>query len=86
MTENAITVYGTLWCGDCWRVRRFFDRYKVEYQWVDVDRDVNAEKFVLSTNCGMRSVPTLLFPDGTIIVEPTEVDLNRLINKNLQPG
>jgi len=83
MTENAITVYGTLWCGDCWRVRRFFDRNKVEYHWVDVDRDGNAEKFVRSTNRGMRSVPTLLFPDGTIIVEPTEIDLKKLIGTKL---
>lgn len=80
MSENAIIVYGTLWCGDCLRVRRFFDKNNITYEWVDIDRDECGEEFVFSTNHGMRSVPTIVFKDGTIIVEPSEAHLRQLLN------
>jgi glutaredoxin-like protein len=73
--ENTITIFGTWWCGDCTRVRRYLDRNQVPYQWVDIDKDPEGEKFVISTNHGFRSVPTLVFNDGSILVEPTEKDL-----------
>ncbi len=72
---DAIVVYGTWWCGDCQRVRRYFDRHQIRYQWVDIDQDPGAEEFVFSTNHGMRSVPTIVFQDGSIVVEPTDAQL-----------
>jgi mycoredoxin len=42
---------------------------------VDIDKDVQGEKFVLITNHGMRSVPTILFEDGSILTEPTEAEM-----------
>jgi glutaredoxin-like protein len=71
MTDATITIYGTNWCGDCRRTRRFLDYHKVSYQWIDIDQDKDAEQFVLKTNQGMRSVPTLLFTDGSVLVEPS---------------
>ncbi len=72
---DAIIVYGTWWCGDCQRVRRYFDRNQIRYLWVDIDKDHDGEEFVLSTNHGMRSVPTIIFLDGSIVVEPTDAQL-----------
>jgi mycoredoxin len=66
MTENEIIVYGTTWCGDCIRVRRFFENNNITYLWVDIDQDKRGEEFVFSTNRGMRSVPTIVFADGSI--------------------
>ncbi len=71
MTDATITIYGTNWCGDCRRTRRFLDYHKIPYQWIDIDQDKEAEQFVLKTNRGMRSVPTILFPDGSMLVEPS---------------
>ena len=48
-----------------------FDKYGVAYRWVDIDDDEQAEQFVIRTNKGMRSVPTIIFPDGDILVEPS---------------
>jgi mycoredoxin len=70
MDEKTITIYGTWWCGDCAWVKRYFDKKQIRYMWVDIDKDLDAEKFVLATNQGMRSVPTIVFPDGSILVEP----------------
>lgn len=77
--ENAITVYGTLWCGDCRRVRRFFERNNIGYDWVDIDYDVRAERFVVATNHGMRSVPTIVFGNGSILVEPSDAQLSHFL-------
>ncbi len=68
--EKKIVVYGVEWCGDCLRTRRFLNKNNVEYQFVNIDQDTSAEQFVLSTNKGMRSVPTIVFDDGSILVEP----------------
>ena len=75
MAEKTITIYGTWWCRDCSRTRRFFERNHIVYNWVDIDSDETGEEFVLSTNHGMRSVPTIIFEDGSILVEPTEAEL-----------
>jgi mycoredoxin len=79
MKENAITIFGVIWCGDCIRTRRFFDKNNITYKWVDIDHDPGGEEFVISTNHGMRSVPTICFDDGTIIVEPSDADLFKLL-------
>jgi mycoredoxin len=68
--SEIIIIYGTEWCGDCRRARRFLDQHKIPYQWINIDRDREAEQFVRATNGGMRSVPTIVFPDKTILVEP----------------
>jgi glutaredoxin-like protein len=71
MTEAKITVYGTNWCGDCRRTRHFLEKNQVEYKLINIDEDKNGEQFVIKTNHGMRSVPTIVFEDGSILVEPS---------------
>ena len=79
MNAISITIFGTNWCGDCIRTRKIFDKNNVEYKWVDIDRDAMGEEFVISTNHGMRSVPTICFEDGVILVEPTDADLIKFL-------
>lgn len=68
--DKKLVIYGVDWCGDCIRTRRFLNNNKVEYKFVNIDQDSDGEQFVLSTNHGMRSVPTIVFEDGSILVEP----------------
>ena len=75
MEETKIIVYGTEWCWDCRRSRRFFDDQKIPYQWINIDKDSQAEGEVIKINGGNRSVPTIIFPDGTILVEPSNSQL-----------
>ena len=65
-----IIVYGTVWCGDTRRARTYLDQNKIPYQWIDIDVDKDARKYVESVNRGYRSVPTIIFPDGSVLVEP----------------
>lgn len=74
--ENAIIkLYGTSWCGDTRRARAVFDQNNITYTWIDIDQNLEARKFVEQTNNGYRSVPTIVFPDGSILVEPSESKL-----------
>lgn len=70
-----IIVYGTKWCGDTRRARAMLDKFNVPYQWIDIDTDPEAAHFVEQTNRGFRSVPTIIFPDGSILVEPNASQL-----------
>ncbi len=81
MANQQLLIYGTLWCGDCHRVRRFLDGNKITYRWIDIDLDQAAEKIVLEKNRGMRSVPTIIFPDGSLLVEPSEYQLARKLEE-----
>jgi glutaredoxin-like protein len=77
---SKVTLYGTNWCGDCVRTRRFLREHQIEYDFINIDRDPAAEQFVLQTNRGMRSVPTVLFADGSILVEPSDEQLGQKLN------
>lgn len=74
-TQNEITVYGADWCPDCRRAKRILDEHQTTYHWVDIDRDRVGEKFVIQTNRGNRSIPTIVFGDGSILVEPSNPEL-----------
>ena len=70
MAEIDIIVYGTDWCGDCRRSKKFLDSNQITYRWINIDLDKKSEEVVLALNHGIRSVPTIVFPDGTVLVEP----------------
>ena len=72
---SVIIMYGTTWCGDTRRARRVFDEHNIPYKWIDIDIDMEARKYVEQVNHGYRSVPTIVFPDGSMLVEPSSVEL-----------
>jgi ubiquinone/menaquinone biosynthesis C-methylase UbiE/glutaredoxin len=63
-------MYSTPWCGDCWRAKRWFTAHGIPYEEINIDRDPEAAAYVLRVNGGMRSVPTIILPDGSVLVEP----------------
>lgn len=74
--NTSVTVfYGTRWCPDCHRARKILDRFQIRYQWIDIDKDLDGRAVVEKINHGNRSVPTLIFPDGSILVEPKRAEL-----------
>jgi mycoredoxin len=77
MTDATIVVYGADWCGDCRRAKRYFTSHNIPFQWINIDQDPKAELKVIQMNRGMRSIPTIIFPDGTTMVEPSTLELER---------
>lgn len=72
---DAITVYSTVWCPDCKRSKRFLAEQRIPYTNIDIEHDAAAMAYVESANNGMRRVPTIVFPDGSIMVEPSNAQL-----------
>lgn len=79
LNPSRITVYGTTWCPDCIRAVRFLKGEKIDYDWIDISRDDEARQIVMDINDGNRSVPTMIFPDGDILVEPSTKKLKKKI-------
>jgi mycoredoxin len=90
MTDNnlytrqpgEIVMYSVDWCPDCKRAKFFFTRKKIAYREVNVDNDEQAADFVREINDGKRSVPTIIFPDGSVMVEPSTEELNERFSKS----
>jgi glutaredoxin-like protein len=71
-----LTVYGASWCPDVKRSRALLDREGVEYSYVDVEADADAEQRVRSLQDGERRIPTIVWDDGTFLVEPSDAELS----------
>ena len=75
MDSVKIKVYGTTWCGDCHMATRLLDQQGIAYQWIDIDSDEQARRYVVEVNNGKRIIPTIVFQDGSILVEPSALVL-----------
>ena len=75
MATEEIIVYGTTSCPDCRRSKRYLERQNVPYTWVNINEQPDAAQTVMRINGGSRSVPTIVFPDGSVLVEPSDRDL-----------
>ncbi len=73
--QNRIKMYATTWCGDCRMAKRWFDTHGIPYDYINIETDEHAAAEVLRINRGMRSVPTIVFPDGSVLVEPSAREL-----------
>lgn len=73
--KDRIIVYGAVWCGDCKRSQTFLDDNNIEYEYISIDESIEAALKVEKINKGLRSIPTIVFPDGQIFVEPTNEEL-----------
>lgn len=71
----TIRMYGANWCGDCRRAKAFFGEQRVHYEYIDIEQHPEAIHEVERLNNGMRSIPTIIFPDGSILVEPSNAEL-----------
>jgi len=77
-----IVMYSVEWCPDCRRAKFFFKRKNIDILEVDVNADKKAETFVKELNNGNRSVPTIIFPDGSMMVEPSTEELEEKFSQN----
>jgi thioredoxin reductase (NADPH) len=75
MSHTEITMYGTAWCSDCKRTKKFFGEQRVHYDFVDIDGDAAGLAAVEKANNGKHIIPVLLFGDGTTLVEPSNAAL-----------
>ncbi|MCW2898424.1 MAG: Glutaredoxin-like protein GlrX [Streptosporangiaceae bacterium] len=78
-TVNQLTMYTTSWCGFCRRLKTQLSREGIEMAEVDIEQDPEAAEFVMKVNGGNQTVPTVVFPDGTALTNPSAKEVkNRL--------
>ena len=75
--DQGIVMYATTWCGDCRRAKRVMDSLNAPYSYINIDHDDAAAARVVTINKGSRSVPTIVFPDGSVLVEPSNAALTQ---------
>lgn len=75
MAHADITMYGADWCGDCRRSKRLLVELDVQVNHIDVEADLSAVDKVKEINGGAQSIPVLVFPDGTHLTEPSDIEL-----------
>ena len=75
MPDSKITVYGAPWCPDCKRSKQFLGEQRIPYSWVDIDEDEDGRRYVQEVNGGKQIIPTIVFEDKSVLVEPTNAEL-----------
>ena len=70
-TVGTFTMYTTPWCGYCHRLSSQLDRAGIDYHVVDIERQPEAANIVMSANNGNRTVPTLVYSDGSAHTNPS---------------
>lgn len=74
-----LTVYSTTWCGYCTRLKKMLDREGIGYAEVNIEEDEAAAELVMNVNGGNRTVPTVIFPDGVALTNPSIDQVKRAL-------
>ena len=67
---TAVTMYTTSWCGYCVRLKKMMQNEGIDFAEVNIETDESAADLVMAANGGNRTVPTLVFADGTALTNP----------------
>jgi len=86
MVNGDTRMYGTTWCPDCKRAKQFFGEHRLPYQFIDIDDDREGIALVERVNGGKRIIPTIVFGDGTTLVEPTNAELAAHLGLQTRPA
>jgi glutaredoxin len=84
--EEKIKVYGALWCPDCRRTLRFLKERQIAFDWIDLEERPEEKAVVRRRNAGMESIPTIIFADGSFLVEPSNEALARKLGLERAPS
>jgi len=76
---EGIRVAGTLWSATSHTVKDFLARNQIPYQWLDIEKDKEVETLVDAVNQGDHRLPVVFFPDGSTMIEPSILDLAKMI-------
>lgn len=77
MTSSTppLTIYGASWCPDCRRAKQFLASHRIPYDWIDLEKYPEKTAEVEARNDGKRIIPTIVFPDGSFLAEPSNDEL-----------
>jgi mycoredoxin len=74
-------MYTTTWCAFCRRLKSQLARDGIEMLEVDIEQDPAAADYVMSVNGGFQTVPTIVFPDGSAMTNPSAAQVKERLNQ-----
>jgi len=74
---KIIVMYGAPWSDDCRKIKNYLDARTIPYVYVNMEEHPSAADEVTQLTNGYQKIPTIVFPDGTVLVEPTEEELGK---------
>jgi len=72
----SIKFYTTDWCGDCIRSKALLNKLNIQFEEINVDEDKEANEYITNLQNNQRSIPTIVFEDGSFLVEPSDPELH----------
>ncbi len=75
MPYTNIKLYGTNWCSDCKRSKKFLGEQRIRYDYINIEEDQEDQAFVQKVQNGGLTIPTIVFDDGSILIEPSNAEL-----------
>src|SRR5438105_8348710 len=75
MSHTNIKLYGTNWCSDCKRSKKFLGEQRVHYEFINIEEDMEGQAFVQKAQNGGLTIPTIVFEDGSLLIEPSNAEV-----------
>ncbi|MCX6404905.1 MAG: mycoredoxin [Actinobacteria bacterium] len=76
---DKLTMYSTPWCGYCQRLKAQLGREGIEYTEIDIEQDPESADLVMSVNGGNQTVPTVVFPNGQALTNPSLAQVKEIL-------
>jgi len=76
-----LTMFTTTWCAFCRRLKHQLAAEGIEIAEVNIEDDPAAADYVMSVNGGCQTVPTVLFPDGSALTNPSMAAVKRRLGE-----
>jgi len=86
LNEEKIILYSSHWCGHSLRLEKFLARHEIKVERISIDGNSPARQKLIEINNGYASVPTLIFPDGSVLTEPNFSELREILALDPEPG
>ena len=77
--SEKVTMYSTPWCGYCQRLKAQLGREGIEFAEIDIEQDPDSADFVMSVNGGNQTVPTVVFPNGQALTNPSLAQVKEML-------
>jgi thioredoxin reductase (NADPH) len=75
MSDNTLKLYGTEWCSDCKRSKKFLGEQRVHYEFINIEKDTKEQAYIRELQQGGLTIPTIVFEDGSVLIEPSNAEL-----------
>jgi thioredoxin reductase (NADPH) len=82
VSQNNIKLYGTDWCSDCKRSKKFLGEQRIQYEYINIEDDQEGQAYVQKVQNGGMSIPTIVFDDGSLLIEPSNAELATKLGLN----